>query len=140
MHVRQLHRLPRARHDVSIEQLTEDERELLRTELGLGASHLESGEFVSNGDVVSKALRIIDAQAKRIAELEPSGRVWVAFIGEFADRQTLGVFASKEAAEAAARAFYEDRARHWEGLNSPNLAASARRETPDVEDWDVASG
>lgn len=52
------------------ETLTRDERELMRTELSLGASHLDSGEFVSNGDVVSKALRIIDAQAKRIEGLQ----------------------------------------------------------------------
>lgn len=56
-----------------IEKLTENERELLLTQLGLGTSHLDDGTVVSNGDVVEKALRIIDGGSKarqRIRELE----------------------------------------------------------------------
>lgn len=55
------------------EELTENERELLRTELGLGMSHLNDGTAVSNGDVVEKALRIIDVGSRarqRIRDLE----------------------------------------------------------------------
>lgn len=121
-----------------IETLTELERELLLTDLGLGMSHLDDGTVVSNGDIVEKVLRILDAQAKRIEELKASRRVWVAFVGEFADRRTLGVFASKEAAEAASRRYHDDLARHWEGLNPQGLAAGARRETPDVEELEMS--
>lgn len=90
--------------------------------------------------VWEKLVRIHDAQAARIAELEQRApvRVWVAFVGEFADRRTLGVFTSEEAAEAASRDHYEQRARQWEELNAPDLAAGARRETPDVEVWETS--
>lgn len=55
-----------------IETLSEDERSVL-DELGLGSSYGNNGELLDNGDVVAKALRIIDAQAERLRSLEALG-------------------------------------------------------------------
>lgn len=74
----------------------------------------------------------------RIEELDTPKRVWVAFVGEYADRRTLGVFASEQDAATASQAHYEARAQNWEKLHAPDLAARDRKETPDVEEWEIA--
>lgn len=60
-----------------IETLTSDERDLL---LGAcrGLDHAETGEVVDLGVLMEKALRILDAQATRIAELEAERDHWMA--------------------------------------------------------------
>ncbi|HEY6056203.1 MAG TPA: hypothetical protein VIU86_19895 [Gaiellaceae bacterium] len=53
-----------------IETLTSDEIDLLLEDLSLGTSHLADGTYVSNADVVGKAVRILGDQVGRIAELD----------------------------------------------------------------------